>query len=515
MLIRYLLKPTKAKAMGSNRKNLPVLLVLLIVLLGSCAVKQNFSLNKVKVLPNAFKANGDTLTVIAQADSLHILNPAPLDQDTLSDIKPAQLFADPILVSLIDEAIANNQDLRAAFNRVEASRQLYRISKAALFPAISTGVQTTLDRYGRYTMNGVGNYDTNFSPNLTENMRLPDPMPDIFVGFRTSWEVDIWGKLSSRKKAAQNRVWASEAGRQWVKTQLVSEVARQYYMLLSLDAEQEIIKTNTDIQTTALDLVKAQKSGGRATELAVQQTQGLLMRTRSLQYVIRQQIIEAEARLNQLLGRYPQPIKRGPELSSQPLPKRLMVGLPARIIMNRPDVRMAYYELAATLNEGDAAHAQLYPSFTFNPYLGLNSFALSTILSVPASVTAGFFSAFTMPLLNRNAAVGERDALRSMAREKLELYEKTLINSYVEVATGMSRIQNNNMVNLMVQREFAAQNRAVRAGNELYTAGYANYLELLTAQRSVLESELALVTARRNLLFSIVDLYQATGGGWK
>ena len=119
-----------------------------------------------------------------------------------------------------------------------------------------------LDRYGRYTMNGVGNFDTNLSDNVTGPSLIPNPTPDFFAGFRASWEVDIWGKLRNRRRAAYNRVLASQEGRNLIVTALTAELARLYYTLLALDAEGEIIRDNIRLQQNALELVEVQKQRG-------------------------------------------------------------------------------------------------------------------------------------------------------------------------------------------------------------------------------------------------------------
>ena len=162
----------------------------------------------------------------------------------------------------IDTALGRNLDLKIALQRITVARANYGISQGALLPQVDAVATAGLDRYGRYTMNGVGNFDTNLSDNVNGPSLIPNPTPDFFIGFRASWEVDIWGKLRNRRRAAYNRVLASVEGRNVVVTALTAEIARLYYTLLALDAEGEIIRENVTLQQQAVELVEVQKQAG-------------------------------------------------------------------------------------------------------------------------------------------------------------------------------------------------------------------------------------------------------------
>src|SRR5690606_23729532 len=179
-------------------------------------------------------------------------------------------FSDPTLVALIDTALANHPDMSAALHQIEIAQANLRLRKTALFPSVDALADAGLRRYGFYTMDGIGNYDTNFSDNLKEDEKLPTPVPDYFIGLRTSWEIDLWGKLKNRKRAAYHRFLSSYEGRHLVQTALVEEVATAYIDLLALDNELAILRKNIDLQKSALDIISVQKAAGRAAELGVQ-----------------------------------------------------------------------------------------------------------------------------------------------------------------------------------------------------------------------------------------------------
>ncbi|GAA4371447.1 TolC family protein [Hymenobacter saemangeumensis] len=426
-----------------------------------------------------------------------------------------EFFQDPALAALVDTALRQNPDLQLALQRVEVARAQYLGRRGALLPTVSAAASAGADRYGRYTLNGVGNYDTNLSPNIERQQRIPGPVtPDFFLGLRSSWEIDLWGKLRSRRQAAYLRVLASEQGRHLVTTNLVAEVARHYYELLTADNQLAVLERNRTLQRKALGLMRVQKQAGRATELAVQQFEAQLLRTESLAHEAHQRITEAESSLNQLLGRYARPITRGRLLAEQVLPARLGAGVPATALLRRPDVRQAELELQAARADVDAARAAFLPSLTLTPYVGFNAFRASSLFD-PASLAYGALAGLSGPLLNR--AQFRADYRQAVAGnyEAFYRYQQALQAGFREVVNGLQGLENYRAAASTRQQEVELLSRAVATSNELYVAGYATYLEVITAQRSVLEAELSLAESRQAQLLQSVNLYRALGGGWQ
>ncbi len=423
-------------------------------------------------------------------------------------------FGDEQLVALIDTVLAQNFDLQIATQRIEQARATLTYSQGFLMPQVSTVASAGLERYGRNTINGVGNFDTNLSPNVDGNLVIPNPTPDFFLGVRSTWEADIWGKLRNRRKSAYLRLLGSEKGRHAVVTGLVAEVARYYYSLLALDGELEIIQKNIDYQKNALELVRIQKQAGRVTELAVQQFSAQLLNTRSRQGQVRQQIIELENQLNRLLGRYPQPIERGNSLQARELPGTVLTGLPAQMLFRRPDIRQAELGLQAANIDVEVARAEFLPTLTLTGFVGLNSFRVGTLLN-PASVAAGLLGGLSAPVLNRQFVRANYQGSVAQSRESLYRYEQTIVNGFAEVTTSLRGVENYRQVAELQADEVKTLQQAVIAANDLFRSGYATYLEVITAQRSVLEAELALINTKRAQFLSLTNLYRDLGGGWE
>ncbi|TXK33765.1 efflux transporter outer membrane subunit [Pontibacter qinzhouensis] len=468
------------------------------------------------------------LALAALMSACKVAAPAPLpatptlpafgagtDSTSLSDLTWREFFKDPALIALIDTALYRNPDMLAAAQQIEIARANVQMAQGALLPQVSGVGAVGAERFGKYTMTGVGNYDTNLSPNVTDDQKVSDPLvPDYFLGLRSSWEIDLWGKLRKSKKAAMARFLASEKGRQLVVTSLIADVAHLYYHLLALDVELETLNRNIELQQIGVELIKVQKEGGRATELAVQQFMAQLLNTKGLKVEKEQEIVGVENQLNRLLGRFPQPIARGRSLYEQELPEEARAGVASEMLRRRPDIRMAELELVAAKVDVEAARAAFLPSLTISPYVGFSAFNAS-LLFQPASLAYGLLSGLSAPLLNRNhlqAAYRSSDANRFRA---FSAYQSTVLTGVQEVMTSLNEIENYRKVAALKEEEVNVLQNAVETSNDLFAVGYATYLEIIMAQRSVLEAELNLTNTRESILQSTVRLYRALGGGWQ
>ena len=432
-------------------------------------------------------------------------NPAD-DTATIARLDWQQFFADSALVSLIDTALRANPDLGIALQRVEQARAGLLHARGALYPQVSAGGVGSLDKYANFS--GTGNTQTN------DGRNLPTLVPDLFVGFRSTWEIDLWGKLRSRRKAAYARLLATEQGRRLVQTQLVAQVASLYYELLTYDNQLAVLEKNRAYQERALEVVKIQKLGGRATELAVQQFAAQLLRTRSLAVEARQRIAASENTLNRLLGRYPQSIRRGRALTAQTVPAAVSAGMPAAMLLRRPDVQQAELQLTAARADVAAARAAFLPSLTLAPYMGINAYTPALLLSAPGSLAYGLLAGVAAPVLNRSAVRANYARNAAEQRAAYLNYQKTIQTGFEEVTTNLRGIENYREVADLRQQEVNALTKAVATANDLYRANYATYIEVITAQRSVLDAELNLTAARRQQFLLLIDLYRALGGGW-
>ncbi|RAI97859.1 NodT family efflux transporter outer membrane factor (OMF) lipoprotein [Chitinophaga skermanii] len=435
-------------------------------------------------------------------------------RDTLSLASFDSIFQDEHLKHLIDTALQNNFDLIAATQRLQAASANMMIAKNAWLPTVNAVASAGVDRYGDYTLNGVGNYDTNLSPNINEKQRIPTPhTPDYFLGIRSSWEVDIWGKIKQKKQSAIAQFFATQEGRRLLQTQVVAGIMNIYYELQALDNELEIIRSNVKLQDAALATVHIQKAGGRATELAVQQFQAQLLSTKALEYNVLQEITALENQLNALLGRLPRTITRSKLSVQQSTLPTLQQGIPASLLLNRPDIQQAEWQLKAAKADVNAARLAFLPSLSITPYVGFNAFRPEVLFQTPASLAWGVLGGLTAPIFNQKQLKGNFNQQKANAFAMYYGYQQTIVNSYQEVATQLNKVSNQQEAFKLKQQEVMVLQNAVSTANTLYSTGYASYLEVITAQKSVLEAELTMINTRRQVFQGLVQLYRALGGG--
>jgi len=436
------------------------------------------------------------------------------DTGSIAGNRWKDFFQDPLLTELIETALQNNQDLQIALQRIEKAKADVLVSKGYFLPTIQGAASAGVDKFGDYTMNGVGNFDTNLSSNIDTQQQIPNPTPDFFLGFRSSWELDIWSKLRSNKKANTARLFASQEVKNAVTTEIVTQIALLYYQLLALDMASEVIQKNIELQDKALKVMIIQKEAGKATELAVQQSSALLLRTKSLEFILKAQIIQLENQINFLLGRFPQEVKRAKDFQTRNLLVYGNLGVPSRMLRERPDIRQAEWELQAAQADLRVSQASFLPSLSINANLGYNAFKGSLLFN-PASLAYGVLGGLTAPLLQNKSLKRNRKIATTQVYEAYANYQKTVLKSFQEVHTFLKVLENLEKAYELRKQEVEELTKSVSTSKDLYVAGYANYLELITTQKSVLEAELDLFDIRRDHFMAAVQLYRALGGGWR
>lgn len=455
-----------------------------------------------------------------QLDTASFKKQLPVKYSNASDSVSTQpqkwqvMFVNPDLKNLIDTALKNNFDLKLALQKIETYKAGLTLNKGIRLPELGVNAAIGQRKFGDYTMDGVGNYDTQFSPNINDKQQIPNPLPDYYVGFGASWEIDLWGKLKNKKKAAAARFIASQHGRDLIITNLISEIASNYFRLLALDNEAKILEDNIELQQAAYDLVTAQKEAGKANELAVEMMKAQLLSSKAIQTEVQQMIIETESTINFLCGTYPKAVNRDTTYFSQHLSTTINTGIPSDLLKNRPDIKQAEAELKAANADIKSAQAAFYPSLNINAALGLQSFKSFLLLETPASLAYNVAGGLAAPLINRRRLKSELMAAKSEQKQAYINYEKAVTNSFKEVYIALNNIKNiKNMYDLKKEEADILKKSIVTSG-ELFKAGRANYLEVITTQKNALQSQLELINLYNRQNVALVNLYRAIGGGW-
>lgn len=399
--------------------------------------------------------------------------PASSDVASLADV-----FDDPVLHSLIDEALKNGYDVRIAAARVEEARARYGIAGSARFPDVSA-----------QAIGGVGRQNGETGAALTASVAA-------------SWEVDLWGRIRRLNEAARAQYLASEEGQRAVQLALVAEVASAYFDLRELDAELDIAKRSTSAFQNTFDLFNRRLEGGTASALETNRAQALLANAAAQIPLIEANIVATENEISLLTGRVPGPIPRGSFLSDQTIPTVIATGLPSALLLRRPDVRAAEQQLIAANANIGVAQAAFYPTVS-----------LGALLSEGRAwrVTADAFA----PLFNGGRIRNQRRVAVAQFNAALAQYEQSVTGALADVSTSFVAVEKLALADAERQRALHANQEAVRLANLRYSSGLSAYFEVLDAMEQFLAAENATARTHRDRLIAIVDLYRALGGGWE
>ena len=477
--------------MKSFKKNIGIVSILVIIFYWGCKTPEKIVNTDRKSMPQSF---GDTK-----------------DSTNSADLKWKEFFADKNLITLIDTAIKNNFDVLMTLQKIEIARNDLRLSKGAMLPTVSSNFAYLQRKFGYYTMDDAGNRTTEITPGKI----IPTNLPDYFIGLQTNWEIDIWGKLRNKKKAAFTRYLSSMEGSSLVLTNLVSEIATAYYELIALDIELDIIRETINLQQGALEIIKIQKEAGVANELAVKQFEAEVLNSQGLEFETTQQITENENKMNFLLGRFPQPIVREKANFTNQIPTQIKAGIPSQLLKNRPDIKQAEFDLLATKFDLRTAKAAFYPSFDITGLLGFQAFKTAFLFTSPQSLAYSLLGGLTSPLLNRSAIKAEFNNAKANQIDAMLNYQKTILNGYVEVSNELSNIQNLEQIHHRKTKEVEALSQSIDISNDLFKSGRVTYFEVLMTQSRSLQSKLELVNTKKRQYNATVNIYKAMGGGWQ
>lgn len=434
-------------------------------------------------------------------------------QDTTNTarIKRRDFFTDPNLNGLIDTALENNQELNIILQEINIAKNEVLARKGEYLPFVNLQGMAGVERTPRYTRSGAVDANQEISP----GKKFPDPLPDFLVAANFSWQVDIWKKLRNAKKSAMLRYLATTEGKNFMVTHLIAEIAGSYYELMAFDSQLVILTENIKIQQNALEIVKQEKEAAKVTELAVRRFEAEVLKNQSRQYNIRQAIIETENRINFLVGRFPKPITRNSKAFIDLVPAAIFEGVPSQLLENRPDIRQAELNLAASKLDVMSARANFYPSLDISAAVGRQAFNLSYLLKKPESILFYVVGSLTQPLVNRNGIKAIYYSANSKQLQAVYNYERTILNAYIEVSNQLANISNMKRSYDLRTQQVAALTESIDISTRLFRSARADYMEVLLTQRDALESKFELVETKMQQMHAMVNVYQALGGGWK
>lgn len=420
----------------------------------------------------------------------------PQDSLSMAEVSWRDMFTDPILAGYIEEGLENNIDIRIALQQIQMAQAYVKMGKAGYLPSLNilaSGATQSPSDNG--SMAGVG------------TVSQFDLSADL------SWEADIWGKIRSNDRAFQATYLQTTAAHQAVKTEIVATLATLYYQLVALDEQVRVTEQTIENRVTSLETTRALKDAGTVTEVGVQQTEAQLYRAQAVLVDLENGIRLLENAFSIVLGHAPHTINRS-SLQEQQIIPELRIGVPALLLRNRPDVIAAEYNLVNAFELTNVARSNFYPSLRLGANAGLQSLEFEDWFS-PDSFFAGIVGSLAQPIFNQRQIRTQHEVAQAQQEIAFQNFRRSLIIASREVSDALYNLETAEERMGIKEQEAEAYNLATTYSEELLNNGMANYLEVLTARENALNAELELINTELDRLVSIVDLYQALGGGWQ
>lgn len=399
------------------------------------------------------------------------------------------VFTDPQLQTLIEKALENNPDLLNAALNIDIAEQQLRASKLAFLPSVVFAPNGSISHFGTHTSS-------------TQAYTLP---------VTASWDVDLFGKLRSQKKAAQMALIQSRDYKVAVQTNLICNVANLYYTLLMLDRQKQIVDDMSGLTKNTWDMMKLQMEFGRARSTSVQSAEAAYYSVQTQGADIKRQIRETENTLSLLLGEPAQSIARG-SLENQSLPANFSGGIGVQLLSNRADVHANEMALAQCFYNIQEARSRFYPALNISP---TGAWTNSNGLVNPGKLLLSVVGSLTQPIFMRGQLKAGLRVAEDRYKQAYNTWQNSILKAGAEVSNALVAYNSADEKNKLQQQQIDVLKQNVDHTQMLYTQSSSSYLEVITAQQSLLNAEISQVQEQFTKLQAIVNLYNALGGGSK
>lgn len=399
------------------------------------------------------------------------------------------VFTDPQLQTLIEKALENNPDLLNAALNIDIAEQQLRASKLAFLPSVVFAPNGSISHFGTHTSS-------------TQAYTLP---------VTASWDVDLFGKLRSQKKAAQMALIQSRDYKVAVQTNLICNVANLYYTLLMLDRQKQIVDDMSGLTKNTWDMMKLQMEFGRARSTSVQSAEAAYYSVQTQGADIKRQIRETENTLSLLLGEPAQSIARG-SLENQSLPTNFSGGIGVQLLSNRADVHANEMALAQCFYNIQEARSRFYPALNISP---TGAWTNSNGLVNPGKLLLSVVGSLTQPIFMRGQLKAGLRVAEDRYKQAYNTWQNSILKAGAEVSNALVAYNSADEKNKLQQQQIDVLKQNVDHTQMLYAQSSSSYLEVITAQQSLLNAEISQVQEQFTKLQAIVNLYNALGGGSK
>ena len=414
-----------------------------------------------------------------------------------------KVYGDATLNQLVEEALSHNEDIVIASARIDEARAQLTLADAEMDPTLTASFTPS---YTRSTQRGTNPLPPSFKPRSREyNARL-----------NASYEIDLWGKLRGATAAARANLLATEEARDTVRNSLTAQVAQGYFALLALDAQIDTTRRTFDTRQAALKLQQLRMQSGVSSEFEVRQVEADLAAVQAQIPTLERNRTQQQNAMAVLLGRSPRELVQGTVARGTPaVPAEAVVpaGLPSELLLRRPDLRAAEQRLIAANANIGVARAAYYPSITLTGYLGGASSSLADLFVGPARIFR-FAGELLQPLFAGKRIGASVDIAKANEQEALAQYRQAIASAFRDVQDALAAQQSAHEVLVAEQAHVEALQKGLALAKLRYENGISSQLDLLDAERNLLQAQLNLTEAERAQRAAIADLFQAMGGGW-
>lgn len=420
---------------------------------------------------------------VSDADTL-----AVSDTTSFGNLPWRKVFTDSHLQSLIETALSNNTNLLNATLNVKMVEDQLMVAKLAFVPGFTFSPQGTLASWDG------GKTSKTYSLPVT-----------------ASWSIDLFGNLLNQKRSAQMALLATRDYQQVVQTKVISNIANMYYTLLMLDKQLEVVNDMTKLTEETWKIMKIQKELGRVKETSVQSAEANYYSVQAQATDLKRQIRETENSLSLLLGQQAQSIQRG-TFEGQSLPAEFSTGVSLQLLNNRPDVHYAEMSLAQCFYDVNTARSRFYPSITIS---GTGSFTNSGGGGIinPGKWLLSAVSSLTQPIFAHGQIVAGLKVAKAQQEQAFNTWQNAVLSAGSEVSNALVLYNSSDEKSKLEEKQVASLKKNVEYNKMLFNDGSATYLEVITAQQSLLNAELSKVADDFYKMQAVVNLYYALGGG--
>ena len=413
---------------------------------------------------------------------------AVADTASFGNLPWREVFTDPQLQSLIETGLANNTNLLNAALNVKMVEDQLMIAKLAFIPGFTFSPQGT-----------VASWDGN---KATKTYSLP---------VTASWSVDLFGNLLNVKRSAQMALLATKDYQQVVQTKVVSNIANMYYTLLMLDKQLQVVNDMSKLVEETWNIMKIQKELGRVKETSVQSAEANLYSVQAQAADLKRQIRETENSLSLLLGQQAQTIKRG-TFEGQSLPSKFSTGIGLQLLNNRPDVHYAEMSLAQCFYDVNTARSKFYPNITISGTGAFTNSGGGGIVN-PGKWLLSAVGSLTQPIFAHGQIIAGLKVAKAKQEQAYNTWQNAVLSAGSEVSNALVLYNSSDEKSKLEEKQVESLKKNVEYNKMLFNDGSATYLEVITAQQSLLNAELSKVADDFYKMQAVVNLYYALGGG--